>query len=59
MERPMYFIENQVTGVNPHHELSSEESARIIIEHVIQGIEIAKKHRLPTLLIDFIYSLKA
>ena len=54
MERPMYFIENQVTGVNPHHELSSEESARIIIEHVIQGIEIAKKHRLPEQVIDFI-----
>ena len=54
MERPMYFIENQVTGVNPHHELSSEESARIIIEHVIHGIEIAKKHRLPEQVIDFI-----
>ena len=54
MERPMYFIENQVTGVNPHHELSSEESARIIIEHVINGIEIAKKNRLPEQVIDFI-----
>ena len=47
MERPMYFIENQVTGVNPHHELSSEESARIIIEHVIQGIEIANVYGEP------------
>ena len=54
MERPMYFIENQATGVNPHHELSTEESARIIIQHVIQGIEIAKKHRLPEQIIDFI-----
>jgi putative nucleotidyltransferase with HDIG domain len=54
MERPMYFIENQATGVNPHHELSTEESARIIIQHVIQGIEIAKKYRLPEQIIDFI-----
>ncbi|MCX6182146.1 MAG: HDIG domain-containing protein [Bacteroidetes bacterium] len=54
MERPMYFIENQATGVNPHHELSTEESARIIINHVIQGIEIAKKHRVPEQIIDFI-----
>ena len=54
MERPMYFIENQVTGVNPHAELSSEESARIIIEHVIHGIEIAKKNGLPEQVIDFI-----
>ena len=54
MERPMYFIENQATGVNPHHELSSEESARIIINHVIRGIEIAKKYRVPEQIIDFI-----
>lgn len=53
MERPMYFIENQA-GVNPHHELSSEESARIIIDHVLHGIEIAKKNRLPEQVIDFI-----
>ena len=54
MERPMYFIENQATGVNPHNELSTEESARIIITHVIRGIEIAKKYRVPEQIIDFI-----
>ncbi|MFC2176576.1 HD family phosphohydrolase [Bacteroidota bacterium] len=51
---PMYFVENQVTGVNPHDELSFEESAKIIINHVIKGIELAKKHKLPEQLIDFI-----
>ncbi len=54
MDTPMYFIENQSTGVDPHDELAYEESAQIIINHVIQGIEIAKKNKLPDLLIDFI-----
>jgi len=51
---PMYFIENQSTGFNPHDELSFEESAEIIINHVKEGIKRAKKHNLPDLLIDFI-----
>ncbi len=51
---PMYFVENQVTGVNPHDDLSFEESAKIIINHVIKGIELAKKNGLPEQLIDFI-----
>ena len=54
MDAPMYFIENQSTGLNPHDELSYEESAQIIINHVIKGIEIAKKNNLPDLIIDFI-----
>lgn len=51
---PMYFIENQVTGVNPHDDLSFEESANIIVNHVIKGIELAKDNKLPEQLIDFI-----
>ena len=51
---PMHFIENQVTGVNPHDDLSFEESAKIIINHVIKGIELAKENKLPEQLIDFI-----
>ncbi len=51
---PMYYVENQVTGVNPHDDLSFEESAKIIINHVIKGIELAKENRLPEQLIDFI-----
>ncbi len=54
MNNPLFFIENQITGVNPHDELSYEESARIIISHVIEGVEMARKHNLPEILIDFI-----
>jgi putative nucleotidyltransferase with HDIG domain len=54
MQSPMYFIENQSTGINPHDELSFEESAEIIIGHVTTGITMAKKHKLPDILIDFI-----
>lgn len=42
MINPTYFTENQVTGINPHDDLSPRESARIILNHVINGIEIAK-----------------
>ena len=54
MKNPKYFTENQSTGINPHDELSSKESAKIIISHVLDGIEIAKKHNLPDRVIDFI-----
>ena len=54
MDMPLYFIENQVGGINPHDELTGEESARIIISHVIKGVEKAKKYKLPEVLIDFI-----
>lgn len=54
MASPMYFIENQNTGLNPHDELSFEESAEIIIGHVKEGIKIAKKNNLPDVLVDFI-----
>lgn len=56
MENPTYFTENQLTGINPHEELSPRESTDIIIGHVIDGIEIAKKHNLPDRIIDFIRS---
>jgi hypothetical protein len=54
MEAPMYFIENQVTGVNPHDKLTYEESAAIIIRHVTRGLELAKIHKLPQEVVDFI-----
>lgn len=54
MDMPLYFTENQGRGVNPHEEITSEESASIIISHVIKGIELAKKHNLPERIIDFI-----
>jgi putative nucleotidyltransferase with HDIG domain len=54
MNMPNYFIENQNSDYNPHGELAPEESAAIIIEHVINGIELAKKNKLPDIIIDFI-----
>lgn len=51
---PRYFIENQITGLNPHDELSYEESVVIIKSHVDLGIQLAKKHMLPDAIIDFI-----
>jgi len=54
MLNPMYFTENQTTSVNPHNELTPKDSAKIIIDHVIEGIELAKKNRLPDRIIDFI-----
>jgi len=54
MDMPMYYIENQSGGINPHDDLSYEESARIITEHVIRGIEKARLYKLPEAIIDFI-----
>lgn len=54
MKNPLYFVENQVAGYNPHDEISYEESARIIIGHVLGGIEMARKANLPEQIIDFI-----
>lgn len=51
---PIYFTENQSTGVNPHNDLSPVDSAKIITDHVIKGIELAKKYQLPDRIIDFI-----
>ena len=53
---PYYFTENQITNVNPHDDLEPRDSARIIINHVIEGIEIARKNNLPDRVIDFIRS---
>lgn len=54
MKNPTFFTENQSTGINPHDELSSEESSKVIINHVLNGIEIARKNNLPDRIIDFI-----
>lgn len=54
MVNPTYFTENQMSSINSHDELDPKESAKIIIDHVIIGIEIAKKNKLPDRIIDFI-----
>ncbi len=50
---PEYYIENQNLE-NPHEKLNCLESAQMIISHVTEGVKMAKKHRLPPVLIDFI-----
>ncbi len=54
MKDPLYFIENQSGGYNPHDSLNFEDSAAIIIGHVTKGVEIANKNKIPEPLIDFI-----
>jgi len=54
MISPNYFVENQITTDNIHEDISPEESAKIISNHVLQGIEIAKEDMLPQEIIDFI-----
>ena len=54
MSNPNYFIENQNSDYNPHDELDPQESAGIIIDHVISGIELARRNNLPDIIIDFI-----
>lgn len=50
-----FFIENQIPDKgNPHDKLLPEKSANIILSHVTEGIRLAKKHRLPPRLQDFI-----
>ena len=54
LKEPGYFIENQNGGPNPHDEISAEDSARIIIDHVAYGIKLAQEHKLPSVIIDII-----
>lgn len=51
-----YFTENQMGGTNPHANKDLKESAKIIIDHVEKGRDLAKKHNLPEPIIDFILS---
>ncbi len=53
MDNPYYFIENQRDGENPHDKLDYKTSARVIIEHIIKGTEIARKNKLPEKIVDF------
>ena len=53
MKNPVFFTENQA-GVNPHDSLTYQESARIIISHVTEGVKLAERENLPTIIRDFI-----
>lgn len=52
--RPYFFIENRTEGPDPHLRLDPYTSAQVIISHVRDGIDLARKHRLPQRIIDFI-----
>ncbi|GIW95614.1 MAG: 7TM receptor with intracellular metal dependent phosphohydrolase [Pirellulaceae bacterium] len=54
MLKPEYFVENQGTGGNPHGGLVPAMSTLVIISHVKDGVELARRHRLPQSIIDFI-----
>ena len=53
MMNPIYFTENQ-SGVNPHEKLGAIDSAQMIISHVTEGIKLAEKYNLPTIIKEFI-----
>jgi len=55
LHAPEWFIENQENGINPHDELNNPfSSAEILQAHVDEGLKLAKRHRLPTPIADFI-----
>jgi putative nucleotidyltransferase with HDIG domain len=54
MMNPKYFIENQFNGENPHDIMDPHESAKIIVDHVRQGIKIGQEARLPKVVVDLI-----
>jgi putative nucleotidyltransferase with HDIG domain len=54
ISRPAYFIENQAGGHNLHDDITPENSAQIIIGHISNGVETARKNRIPQHIIDFI-----
>ena len=53
MENPAFFTENQ-HDVNPHELISPEQSAKIVIRHVTDGLKLADKAKLPAVIKDFI-----
>ncbi len=55
MKNAHYFVENQADGVNLHDALDNPyQSAEIIVDHVLEGLRLAKKYKLPRRIIDFI-----
>ncbi len=54
IEKPGFFIENQVMGINPHDDMDYLQSAEVIIDHVKNGVILAKKHNLPEAIVEFI-----
>ncbi len=54
LKRPYFFIENQLSGENPHDKISPSLSTLILTSHVKDGVELAREHKLPQGIIDII-----
>jgi len=54
LKRPLYFRENQIATGNPHDQLSPTLSTHIIVSHAKDGVELAKKYKVPKVVQDFI-----
>jgi putative nucleotidyltransferase with HDIG domain len=52
--KPVYYIENQTQGENPHNKLAPAASAKLVADHVHAGLELAKRHRVPARVRAFI-----
>ncbi|NOZ68562.1 MAG: HDIG domain-containing protein [Deferribacteres bacterium] len=54
IKMPDYFIENQMASVSKHDKLAPRMSSLILLSHVKEGVELAKKYKLPQVIIDII-----
>jgi len=54
MQNPAYFTENQDGGQNPLNKMETEKAAKIIVDHVNEGLRIANQYHLPKVVKDFI-----
>jgi putative nucleotidyltransferase with HDIG domain len=52
--RPEYFIENQHPGKNPHDKLSPSMSTLVLVSHIKDGVDLARQHRIPRVILDAI-----
>ena len=48
LKNPMYFVENQRAGINPHDNMDPGMSAQVIMNHVDAGTELLSKYNIPT-----------
>jgi len=54
VKKPLYFVENQLGGENKHEKLAPSLSALILISHVKDGVDLARKHNLGERIVDII-----
>ncbi len=54
IKMPEYFVENQTGAVSRHESIAPRMSAMVLISHVKEGVELAKKYKLPQAIIDII-----